>query len=287
MDTIDIVFRLAGVFYLFAGWFGLRAVLLDSVLDKALAALSAGKEDPSERRRRWIVGISTVVIGACGAALLLMSRWALPLFLLSTLAQAVWIAGARRFFISEEEDEETSRRQVVNAAIIYAAVTIGVVWLWREGRLLPWDEPLGVAGTALAASGLLIWFVYHMRWNAPSPGNFDPSAWQAEEGPMATSIVISPEQGFYPFIDADSGRRFSHFHRYEIDLAGRIEEWDDRFQNAFSFEDVPQGPDFASPEEEASWRMEAMAIAEALKEIHGAENVVFGESWGKPQGGAA
>src|SRR5690606_18803139 len=46
MDAIDIAFRLAGGFYLFAGWFGLRAILMDSVLDKALAALSAGKEDP-------------------------------------------------------------------------------------------------------------------------------------------------------------------------------------------------------------------------------------------------
>lgn len=43
MDAIDVVFRLAGAFYVFAGWLGQRAILMDSVLDKALAALSAGR----------------------------------------------------------------------------------------------------------------------------------------------------------------------------------------------------------------------------------------------------
>ncbi len=279
MDAIDVVFRLAGAFYLFAGWFGLRAILMDSLLDKALAAISSGSEDQTEKRRRWFIGIMTIAVGASGAALLAMSRWALPLFLFAAASQALWIAGARRFFIAKEDDDDSGRRQVVNAAILYGAVTVGVVWLWREGRLLPWDEPLGVVATTLAASGLGLWFVYHMMWDAPSPGSFDPSAWKEEDQPVATRIVILPMQGFHPLIDADTERRFSHFSRYDGELAGRIEEWDDLYQNAFTFEDVPRGPDFASAEDEAAWQAEAIAIGEALKAVHGVGNVSFADGW--------
>lgn len=281
MDVIDILFRLAGGFYLVAGWFALRAILMDSVLDKALAALSAGKEDPTERRRRWVVGTSTVAVGASGAALALMSSWALPLFLAGTAAQAVWIAGARRFFIAAEDDDEASRRQVVNAAILYAAVTVGVVWLWGQGRLSPWDDATGIAGTALAALGLALWFVHHMSWKAASPLDFGAADHEDDEEAAhpPLRIVIEPEFGWNPLIDADRGRRFSHLYWVEEDLAHRIEEWDDAFQGAFTFEERPQGPYFASPESEAAWRAEGLAIAGALKELYGPDNVTFGGSW--------
>lgn len=282
MDAIDTAFRLVGGFYLFAGWLGLRAILLDSVLDKALTAISAGKADPKEQGRRWVLGASTVAVGASGAALMTMSAWALPLFVGSVAAQAVWIGGARRFFIAAGEDEETSRRQVVNAAILYGLVAIGVVWLWDAGRLQPFDEPVGVVATTLAAAGLGLWFVYHMAWDAGSPSSFDPLPDEEvddEEAP--TRIVIHPEFGWQPLIDADTGRRFSHF-RWIEDLALRIEEWDDGFQSAFSFDEVPQGPAFPSPQDEAAWRAEGLAIAEALGGIYGPDNVSFGPGWDWP-----
>lgn len=287
MDAIDIVFRLVGAFYVFAGWLALRAILMDSVLDKALAALSAGKEDPAEKRRRWIVGASTVLVGASGAALLTMSRWALPLFLFCAASQAIWIGGARRFFIAPEDDDEAGRRQVRNAAILYGAVALGVVWLWSAGRLLPWNEPFGIAGTALTTAGLGLWFVYHMAWKAASPGFLDPAADEEDDPSPPARIVISPMRGFYPFIDADTGQRFSHMYWYDGELGFRIEDWDDVFQEAFTLEDVPQGPNFASPEAEAAWRAEGLAIAEALKEILGPENVSFAEGWDTGQGADA
>lgn len=288
MDAIDIAFRLAGGFYLFAGWFGLRAILMDSVLDKALAALSAGKEDPKERGRRWVVGASTVLVGASGAALMTMSAWALPLFLASVAAQAIWIAGARRIFIPAEDDDEASRRQLVNAAILYSAVAVGVAWLWSQGRLAPFDEPVGVVVTALAASGLALWFVYHMAWDAPSLPSFDPPPDEEEDDRQAPArIVIAPKFGWQPLVNADTGKRFSHLYWVEESLAHRIEEWDDGFQSAFSADDSPRGPDFPSPQDEAAWRAEGLAIAEALKDIYGPDSVTFGPGWDGHRGGDA
>ena len=284
MDAIDTVFRFVGGFYLFAGWLGLRAILLDSVLDKALTAISAGKADPKEHGRRWVLGASTVAIGASGAALMTMSAWALPLFVGSVAAQTVWIGGARRFFIAAGEDEEASRRQIVNAAILYGLVAIGVVWLWDAGRLQPFDEPVGVVATTLAAAGLGLWFVYHMAWDAPSPGfNLADEDEKLDESPPAR-VVISPRQGFYPLIDADTGQRFNHRYWYDVEFGWRIEDWDVQFQEAYPSEDAPQVPHFAMPEDEAAWRAEGLAIGAALEEILGAGNVRFAEGWEKGEG---
>lgn len=284
MDAIDTAFRLAGGFYLFGGWLGLRAILMDSVLDKALAALSAGKEDPKERWRRWVVGASTVAIGASGAALMTMSAWALPLFVGSVAAQAAWIAGARRLFIGAEEDDEASRRKLVNAAILYGLVAIGVVWLWGAGRLQPFDEPVGVVATALAAAGLGLWFVYHMAWKAPSPGFDLADDDEKLDEPPPARLVISPRQGFYPLIDADTGQRFSHMYWYDGELGFRIEDWDVQFQEAYPTEDAPHVPHFATPEDEAAWRAEGLAIGAALEKILGAGKVRFAEGWEKGEG---
>lgn len=178
------------------------------------------------------------------------------------------------------------RSQVRNAAILYGAVALGVVWLWSAGRLLPWGEPFGVAGTALTALGLGVWFVYHMAWRAASPAAFDPAD-DGQDMPAPARVVISPRQGFYPLVDSDTGQRFSHMYWYDGTLGWRIEDWDDVFQEAFTLEDVPQGPDFASPEAEAAWRAEGLAIAEALKEILGPENVGFAGGWETGQGADA
>ena len=284
MDAIDTAFRLVGGFYLFAGWLGLRAILLDSVLDKALAALSAGKADRKESGRRWVLGTSTVAIGASGAALMALSAWALPLFVGGVAAQAVWIGGARRFFIAAGEDDEASRRQLVNAAILYGLAAIGVVWLWGAGRLQPFDEPVGVVATTLAAAGLGLWFVYHMAWDAPSPGFDLADDDEKPDEPPPARLVISPRQGFHPLIDADTGQRFNHSYWYDGELGWRIEDWDVRLQNAYPTEDAPQVPHFATPEDEAAWRAEGLAIGAALEEILGAGKVRFAEGWEKGEG---
>lgn len=282
MDATDIFFRLAGGFYLFAGWFGIRAIATDSVLDKALAALAAGKEDPTERRRRWVVGTSTAFIGASGAALVVFSSWALPLFVASTAAQAAWIAGGRRFFISEEDDDEKTRRQVVNAAILYGAVTAGVVWLWSAGRLAPWGDPLGIAAPLLTAVGLGVWFVRQMVWKAASPGDFSTGGLMPDyEDDMIApaAVTVDPAFGFYPLIDTDTGRRFSHFRWLDADFAGHIEEWDDAFQIAFGEDTEWQEMRFSSAADEEAWRSEGLAIADALKERYGTDKVEIGNGW--------
>lgn len=281
MDPIDLLFRGVGLFYLAASYFALRAILMDSVLDKAIAAISLSGEDPKERLRRQIVGTATVAFGAGGAALLLLSTLALPLFLANLAAQGIWLAGARRIVIPAEDDDAQSVRQLVMSTLLYAAATLGVVWLWRAGRLGPWDDPLAAALVAAAAAGLGLYFVYHMAWKPASPGSPDwlGTGDENEPGTPPRRIVIDPARWCWPLIDAETQERFNHMSWLDDELAWRVEHWDDVFQNAFDVEDDLAALVFASQEEEAGYRAEAAAIAEALKAVYGSENVSFGHRW--------
>lgn len=293
MDPIDIFFRFVGLFYLVAAWFALRAMLMDSLLDKALAAITLSKEDPKERLRRQIIGAATVVMGTGGAALLLMSALALPLFAASLAAQGVWIAGARRLVIPAEDDDAQSVRQLVRSTLLYAAATLGVVWLWRAGRLGPWDDLLVAAAVAAAAAGLGGYFVYHLAWKPASRGGFADPSWSEHDDadadePAPQRIVIEPAQGLWPLIDADTGIRFNHLTWLGEDLGWRVEDWDDVLQRAFYTDDAPvDEPAFASQEEEAAYLAEAEAIAAALRQAYGDGNVSFGPGWSARGGPAA
>lgn len=281
MDLIDIVPRLAGLFYVFAGYASLRAIIMDAFLDRALSALGSAAEDPTEAARRRVLGTFSVGVGAGGAALALMSFWALPLFVSGAVLQALWLAWIRGFFITPEEDDEQSRRQVANAAVIYAVATVGVIWLWWAGRLGPWDDMVAIAGTVVAAACLGGWFLYQLRWKPLPPALLGAAADDGLDMPQTepARLLIDPALGYWPLVDADNGRRVSHWVWLPQELAARIEEWDDIFQLSFDPEDALARSVFPSPEAEAGYHAEAEAIAVELRAIYGTGNVVFGPGW--------
>lgn len=281
MDPIDILFRAVGLFYVLAGWLGLRAVVMDAMLDKAIAAIGSSAEDPKEVSKRRVLACFSTMIGASGAALALLSFWALPLFLANIVLQAVWVAWARRFLVDTDEgDDARGRRQVINAAIVYAVATAGVVWLWREGHLGPWDDPVAVLGVLAVAAGLAIWFRRSLAWTPRPPLATEPDAYDAADdaGPPAR-VLIDPAFGYLPLVDADTRKRFNHWHWLPDTLAGRIEAWDDVFQLSFDPDDVTAANRFESSEQERAFEAEAMAIAAELGALYGPDNVAFGPGW--------
>lgn len=282
MDPIDILFRAVGLFYLLAGWLGLRAIAMDAVLDKAIAAIAAKGEDPKEASKRRVLAGLSVMVGASGAALALLSFWALPLFLASTLFQALWISGGRRLFIDAgDEDGERGRRQVTNAAILYAAATAGVAWLWWGGRLGPWHDPVPALGIVAVAAGLYLWLMHSLSWTPRSPFALDPDADDTgdDEAAAPVRVLIDPAFGYLPLVDADTRARFSHWRWLPDTLADRIEAWDDVFQLSFDPDDVTAANLFRSAEEEAAYHAEAEAIAVELGTVYGPANVAFGPGW--------
>ena len=280
MDPIDLLFRAVGAFYVLAGWLGLRAIAMDALLDKAIAAIGSTAEDPKEAARRRILACFTVAIGASGAALALLSIWALPLFLANTAFQAAWIAGGRMKFIDAADDDAASRRQLTNAAILYALATAGVVWLWWQGGLHPWNDPAAIIGIIVACTGLTIWYVRALSWNTRSPfaPGSDEDAYEDDET-RPDRVLVDPAFGYLPLVDADTNLRFSHWQWLPEDLAARVEAWDDVFQLSFDPEDVMALNRFATPEQEAAYVTEAEAILTELGAIFGADNVAYGPGW--------
>lgn len=280
MDPIDILFRAVGLFYVLAGWLGLRAIAMDAMLDRAIAAIGSHAEDPKEASKRHLLASLSVMVGASGAALALFSFWALPLFLANTLFQALWISGGRRLF-TDAGDGEGGRRQVANAAILYAAVTAGVAWLWWGGRLGPWHDPVPVLGIIGVAAGLYLWLMRSLSWTPHSPFAFDPDKDRrgADEAAAPVRVLIDPAFGYLPLVDADTRKRFNHWHRLPDTLADRIETWDDVFQLSFDPDDVTAANRFRSAEEEAAYHAEAEAIAVELGAVYGPGNVAFGPGW--------
>ena len=117
MDAIDITARLVGAFYVFGGVMTLRAIAMDAVLDKALAAITLGRPDHDGELRRRVLTALSLVTAEAGGALLLLGGLAPWLFLLNLGLQAGWLFWARTRFPPEDEEDARGRRQSARAAV--------------------------------------------------------------------------------------------------------------------------------------------------------------------------
>ncbi len=127
--------RALGAFYLLGGLFALKAARDNDVLDRMLASIEMAPIPPAERLRSaalWLGGGLTV---ASGLALLLLSPWAVWLFLLNLVFQALYLAAASRWLKPEGELDALGRRRTINAALLWTCATIAVA-IWTHNGLL-------------------------------------------------------------------------------------------------------------------------------------------------------
>lgn len=155
MDPTELLLRALGLFYVFAGWISSRAGLTSHMLDRALAGISASKPNAAETAQAvWLLASSWLVL-AGGVALALMSELAAPLFVLSALGQAAYLAVvAPRWFDPVDPPDTKGRQQTRNAFYVYTAVTAAILLAASDGRPTPWQDiagPLRAAGLAVAA----------------------------------------------------------------------------------------------------------------------------------------
>ena len=124
MDATDILLRLVGAFYAFAGVVASRVAVTSHFLDRAIAAIG-GKPTPRAETLQfhWLLG-SAILVLASGAALVLRIDIAAWLFLASALGQAAYILVlAPRYFDLHDPPDARGRRQTINAFVIYSAAT--------------------------------------------------------------------------------------------------------------------------------------------------------------------
>ena len=273
MDAIDITARLVGAFYTFGGVVTLRALAMDSVLDHALASITLSRPDRDDLFRRWVLAATSVVTGVSGLSLVLLSGWAVWLFLLNLGLQAGWLVLAAKRFPPADESEARGRRQVARAALIWAVASAMVLWLNAEGRLaaldIGWREAT-LAATALAMGG---WIARQLMWNpGPRPAFGEESDGMPVVVPRPTRVRLVRRYGYQPLLDADTGYPVDIFEHLPEVLAERLRTWENDFHDAVDPYDPDAGPAF-SPEEATAHALEGEAIAAALRAEFGDENV--------------
>ena len=163
MDATEIVLRLIGAFYVFAGYVATRAALTSLFIDRAIAAIACQKPSAAETAQSTWMLVAACVVLAGGAALMVLLDVALWLFLASAIGQAVYLFHvAPRYFDVESPPDPAGRRQSVNAFVIYLAATAFVAWAAAGGSLVAWQDaswPLLAAPAAVVAAhvGYVVW----------------------------------------------------------------------------------------------------------------------------------
>jgi hypothetical protein len=274
MDVTQVMLRIVGIFYLLSGLAGMRAMAVDSLLDKVLAGITLKPTERKEVVRRWFLVSGSATVGLSGAALMVLSLWAVPLFVVATLLQAAWLIWARTNYVPESDDEVRGRRQSTNAAIIYAAMTAMVVWVGAAGMLMPWLDPWALF---IPVAGLLLaYLVRHLFWK-PGKGKWDDDTDDPpfEAAPLAPlyRIHIEPKWGGYPLEDADTNLGIAYGDYLDDPLADRIYEWTCAFHGDDDYETQAFWARFDSPEAEAAHRAEGRAIVAELETIFGPGNI--------------
>jgi hypothetical protein len=280
MDLVDVFFRAVGASYLFAGHLGARTMLLGAVADRMVSTLADEPQDAGLTDRHALLATGVVLTATGGAALTLMSFWALPIFLVNLGLQAGWLLWAstasRRGDVAMERNG-LGRPQI---ALLGAGVALGVLWLWQEGRLLEPDEPVPAGLVLATAVYFSVWLVRDLSWS-PNPGEvFDDPDLPAEPRGRPARVRLDPCFGAWPLVDVDRNRRFNHLTWLPEDLAFRIEDWDDMFQLAFDGEQPGPMPDFGTAERAASYVEEGRAIVLALCDHFGADKVELSSTFG-------
>lgn len=164
-----------GAFYAFAGAVVMRALALDRIMNQLLAALN-DPEAAKERRRSHVMTVGAFLTSGGGVALMLLSPFAPPLFVVGALWQCGYLLWAERALPPEDDDDARGRRLTKNAFVVYLAAAAFVVWLAARGLLRPWSAPwlsLVADAAIVLAAAIACWLLIHLpsRSSRPAPAS--------------------------------------------------------------------------------------------------------------------
>lgn len=271
-EITQILLRVVGIFYLLAGLAGLRVMATDHLLDQMLAGISMQPTPAREAVRRRLLRAGSFAVGLSGAALMVLSVWAVPLFVVASGLQIGWLLWARNNYPPEDDNDRRGRRQTTNAAIIYTVMAAAVVWLGLQGTFTPWFD--GWAAFILLAAVALGFIGFrHDQWKPRQGSGWDGDPEEPIPLPPLYRLHIAPSWGGYPVLDADTGQGVIYDDYLDTPLANRIFQW----IGVFHAGDDPIAQNywaqFDTPAHEVAHRAEGAAIVEALAAIFGKGNV--------------
>ncbi len=268
MDAALVLLRIVGVFYLLSGLAGIHVMATDTLMDNMLAALTLKPTPQAEVIRRWFLVSGSYAVGVGGAALMVLSFWAVPLFLLASALQLGWLLWARKGYPVTDEADARGRSQTTNAALIHGVMTAVVVWLGVFGHLYDWLDPWALF-IPLVAVVLGLFGARHLLWKAKAPG------WGISEGevkprvipPRPARIRLAPMKGFYPVRNADNDDGVIYDDYVPQQLGDRIYAWTEAFHASDDWDDPDFWAMFPNAEAEAAHRAEGDALVAELRRI--------------------
>jgi MFS family permease len=277
MIAAEIALRTIGAFYVFASLLGMRSMVMDHVMDQMLAGISLKPIPKKDHQRRWLLSCSVLAIGMGGMALMVLSLWAVPLFLLGAATQALYLVWARTAFPPEDDSDRRGRRQTTNAAVLYGGVTLLVCLAASFGLLRPWLDPWALA---IPAAGLILLFIVgrhflwdtrrarHKSWDDTEPPPYDIP-------PPPARVLLAPWWGGYPLRNADTDDGVIYDDYLPRELADRLYEWSRAFHGGDDPDVQEFWAEFEDAAAEAAHRAEGDSIVAGMRTVFaGAEGPV-------------
>ena len=159
MEALDLLLRLIGAFYVFAGYFATKVTLTAAFADQARAAIENVPPARIPRQKALYLLVTSTLVLVGGLMLFLLIAGAQWVFLASAVWQFAYLNHfAPRYFDKEDAPTNAGRQQNLNAFFIYCAAT-AIVLLCAK-RLLPLDQHapflLSVTGILVAAHVLYV-----------------------------------------------------------------------------------------------------------------------------------
>lgn len=262
----------AGLFYAAGAIAVMRRMAMDTLLDKAIAALTL-KRNPIEETATRILTMGAMLTFASGIALMALSRAAIIFFVLNILLQTGHLAWSAWTRPAGDVLEQKGRQSMLNALLIYIGV-FGLVLLIEQGGLwrswfgaAPWGLPAEFAAAVLVTAGFG-WAVMgpvHRRaapQEAASAPCLDPP--DTEAG-LPECLRLMPEYGCWPLWgDTQASNIDPQSLGFSDGLIERINDWDALFQNGYRKDD-PLASGFGDLAEERRWAAESHAVAAAIE----------------------
>jgi len=248
-DLTQIALFVIGAFYVAGGYLATRAALMSRTVDNAIAAIAM--ENPSAAatfKSAWLLTAAVLVLAA-GAALLILSQLAVPLFIVSAAGQAAYVyVLAPRLIDKDEPPDEAGRHRTRNAFFLYLIATAFVMLSALGGSLYPpsatsgvaWFAFIAIVGGHLAYIGRTLWFPSSTKRNSAGSAAYDDDAGDGPIDPASIkSIVVMADYQVGPLL-LDEGRKgtiTTDMVQMSPELATALDTWARAYDMSFNHAD--------------------------------------------------
>jgi|GEM_PF-1773739 len=283
--------RLVGAFYLFAGVVAVRAATMDRFLDQALAGLTLESTPQVEKLRGLWLLVASLLVGASGLALIMLSELALWLFLLSAAGQAAFLFYfAPRYFDVVDAPDPKGRRGSINAFLLYCVATAFVVIAAATGVLKNWEAlpPFLSEAVAVAFIGWVAVVVYKFlqplgknKDSRARTTNFldldDTESWSIQTYSLPATLTLAPTWHGIPLRDPDTMQPVDRdFWEDKVDptLRNEVDEWLHQFRTGDLVE-TDGHAHFRDENKQVTWHAKGQRLVEKIQNELGVETVHF------------